>query len=608
MGSGQLDPDINRDILVVGSPSSLMGFDVYSNTDVFNSDVRDGVFSMTIGSVDVNENPTNLALVGGNCSILGFDHKGDDVFWTVSGDNVSAIEFYLNEQKQKRILVGSEDYAIRIYNSEEMLFEINESAKVTNFTDLGQGRYGYSLDNGGVGVYKGTHRQWKAKAKHKVISLACGDLLEDGVPALIIGWSNGKVELRSERKGEEIFKKLLKQPIAKVFFDDYRLEGKKKLMAITTSGKIVGFSKENATAEVQSEQIEDLHKKKISLLNEIQSAKDSNKAQNFSVPDYTSLSVSFESNPTSMILSANNNTYIKCAILLCEGLFENDLKFFHPAKPMSEVKIPITTTRYKQNEIEIKVLIGASLGAQQFQVFERKVILPKYCNFQLKSCPLPSGSVHFEFRFGENLLGWIKEKFLIVESELLKITDRNFMFYGANECIHIVLNRNILGIFTDTIDLAGEIIQDLSVYFTINELNSTAKFPEEIGKIKALLEKIDDFNAVRTQLTVNMAENCQNVKALIVKAEDARIQRDMTYFKQNLSSLHQFNGELLGEYQIRANNHTELLNCLKIVNQYIQRSGNLRCGTSKAKTISLLRDAVKARNIENISRIISSGN
>ena len=158
LSSGCLNPEINRDILVVGSPSSLMGFDIYSNADVFNSDVRDGVYSMTIGKVDVNNISTNVALVGGNCSILGFNKLGEDVFWTVSGDNVSAIDFFLTEKNEKRILVGSEDYAIRIYNNEEMLFEINETAKVTNFCEMGIGNYAYSLDSGAVGVYKGTHR------------------------------------------------------------------------------------------------------------------------------------------------------------------------------------------------------------------------------------------------------------------------------------------------------------------------------------------------------------------------------------------------------------------------------------------------------------------
>ena len=40
--------------------------------------------------------------------------------------------------------------------------------------------------------------------------------------------------------------------------------------------------------------------------------------------------------------------------------------------------------------------------------------------------------------------------------------------------------------------------------------------------------------------------------------------------------LYDLNRDLVNGYKIRCNNHTELLNCLKMVNQIIQRAGNLR--------------------------------
>lgn len=89
--------------------------------------------SLAIGPVTVNGSLINVALVGGNCSILGFNNKGEDVFWTVSGDNVSALAFAYIEHDPPEILAGSEDYAIRVFNNEELISEINEAAKVTNF-------------------------------------------------------------------------------------------------------------------------------------------------------------------------------------------------------------------------------------------------------------------------------------------------------------------------------------------------------------------------------------------------------------------------------------------------------------------------------------------
>ena len=31
--------------------------------------------------------------MGGNCSIQGYNHEGNEEFWTVTGDNVSAMAF-----------------------------------------------------------------------------------------------------------------------------------------------------------------------------------------------------------------------------------------------------------------------------------------------------------------------------------------------------------------------------------------------------------------------------------------------------------------------------------------------------------------------------------
>ena len=40
--------------------------------------------------------------------------------------------------------------------------------------------------------------------------------------------------------------------------------------------------------------------------------------------------------------------------------------------------------------------------------------------------------------------------------------------------------------------------------------------------------------------------------------------------------LYDLNRDLINGYKIRCNNHNELLSCLKLVNQAIQRAGKLR--------------------------------
>lgn len=66
----------------------------------------------------------------------------------------------------------------------------------------GDSRYGYALANGTIGVYNKYHRVWRTKTKHTVSAIASFDLDNDGVPELVSGWSNGRLEVRSINDGQ----------------------------------------------------------------------------------------------------------------------------------------------------------------------------------------------------------------------------------------------------------------------------------------------------------------------------------------------------------------------------------------------------------------------
>merc|ERR1719298_100589 len=100
-------------------------------------------------------------------------------------------------------------------------------------------------------------------------------------------------------------------------------------------------------------------------------------------------------------------------------------------------------------------------------------------------------------------------------------------------------------------------VQDLAQHLQLEELESTASFPEEMEKFKSVLMKVDEYNAVRLRLTAEMADSSNLVKALIVKAEDYRMLSDMANLKKIFSNLQQTNSELIAEYTKRANNHSQ---------------------------------------------------
>ena len=115
---------------MVGRTKQLISADVENNRDVFDKEVADGVNCIFFGRVRGILEP--LVLVGGDCSITGFNFKGEEKFWTVTGDNVQALEMVnWSSDSTMDLVAGSDDFSIRVYKGEELIFDINENAKIT---------------------------------------------------------------------------------------------------------------------------------------------------------------------------------------------------------------------------------------------------------------------------------------------------------------------------------------------------------------------------------------------------------------------------------------------------------------------------------------------
>ena len=68
-------------------------------------------------------------------------------------------------------------------------------------------------------------------------SICSYDLNSDGVPELITGWSNGKVDARSDRTGEVIYKDSFSASIAGIVTSDYKQDGKEQLICCSIEGE-----------------------------------------------------------------------------------------------------------------------------------------------------------------------------------------------------------------------------------------------------------------------------------------------------------------------------------------------------------------------------------
>uniref|UniRef100_A0A914USI5 Bardet-Biedl syndrome 2 n=1 Tax=Plectus sambesii TaxID=2011161 RepID=A0A914USI5_9BILA len=182
-----------HDVVVVGTPTHVLAYDMDNNSDLFYREVPDGVNCLVIGQLGGVDQP--IAICGGNCAIQGFDATGHDPFWTVTGDNVTALCLcdYDGDGKLE-LIVGSEDFDIRVFKGDEIIAEITETEAITGLCWLGEGnKFAYALANGTLGLYEGNNRIWRIKSKNHVVSIAMYDIDGDGEKEMAIGWTNGKV-------------------------------------------------------------------------------------------------------------------------------------------------------------------------------------------------------------------------------------------------------------------------------------------------------------------------------------------------------------------------------------------------------------------------------
>jgi outer membrane protein OmpA-like peptidoglycan-associated protein len=244
LGAGRLNPKLGKDLLLVGAQTTLLCYDVLENKDLFFKDAPDGVNTLVVGKLSGLESEP-LVFVGGNCSIQGFDAKGDEAFWTVTGDNVSTMCFCdVDEDGDLELLVGSDDYEIRVFRNEEVVSETTETDRIVALCNIRKTTFGYALANGTVGVYSGPgQRRWRVKAKQQVTCISGFDLDGDGQPELLSGWSNGKFEVRSDTSGEVIFKDTLRDgaAISGILQADYRGDGRVEVIACSAEGEVRGY-------------------------------------------------------------------------------------------------------------------------------------------------------------------------------------------------------------------------------------------------------------------------------------------------------------------------------------------------------------------------------
>ena len=198
-----------RDVLFVGTGTDVLAYDVRKNRDVFFKDAPEGVTSLrtkthgdafdSVGSTTVNPRGVDesILLVGGNCSLQGFDSNGDEVFWTVADDVVRSVCVF--KPCDDLVVFGGDDGSIkaiqlaRVGYAVREVFELKESHAVSHLVPLTDATstsnsknqtvaFAYATKDGAIGVYSNETRVWQEKrgAGKRCTCVVAHDLTGDG--------------------------------------------------------------------------------------------------------------------------------------------------------------------------------------------------------------------------------------------------------------------------------------------------------------------------------------------------------------------------------------------------------------------------------------------
>lgn len=302
--------------------------------------------------------------------------------------------------------------------------------------------------------------------------------------------------------------------------------------------------------------------------------------------------------------------------MFSEKLYEGGTYVQEGITDSNTMTIQITNKKDMKINLHIKVLIGLSLYNSDFQVFEFSKVIPKYCFYILLrdiekeyNDDLSSGVI-FNINVRRNrLLDFLEENFNIAYETLEMFIagenyDVRFLSLRTDKVLQVFMANNEIRILTDEIELAGNLFQDMCVYFKGENIDSVINYPEFVAELDVTIKRIQKLDSLRNKTNINMTEIISQIKELFVRAEDGRLVDDMTGFINYFKRINIKNQQILDEFNARSEIYTQLINDLKKLNTLIQYFANLKSGSYRNKVISMARQCLKDKNYSTLLKVV----
>ena len=607
--AGRLDPLVDRDILVVCSSTLIVAYDVVEKRQLFQRKLSEPPRSIAILEDNAEQEQPALVLVGGNCFIQAYDLSGNDDFWIVASDVVTHISILGSE-----IVIVCEDGSVfQCRVNGDLVFLMRVTQPIVRILSV-PGGFLY-LTKSMFGLFQNKKTIW---------SFPLDDVSISGV---VIWQKYGEFSLTSE-SGEILTKSLStgahlhavpsaanNNKIGHAITANFKDE---QLMLLLTNEKsVLGYRHFDGESDaVLSSKLQQLKDTKKRYQEEVhaRSAEAVSAADKY--PADIKMIIGYEGYPDGLFLSVTTNHPEYGAIvalqLKSDKHFEGiDSRMVIFSKPSSAITVRIDTDVDINGEMRILAYIGQ--GGKPGLVLDSSFHLPLFAMYRAvvasEDYIVPKSQCSFTIKTDiVSVRSWIQKSFLgseFLENEsrtgfeirLYSYRDKTFSAISVTCSSDDVCK---ISIFTENLDFAGKIIQDLVVDFLhISKADVICNFvtaTERLGKVIAAIENIQQ---TKTRISGVVSENCSNIKAFLLVAEESYLLDQVNDLQFSFGQLYDQNKNALLQNKIRFTQHQELMSLLKQLNDFIQKSGNLRVG-NKAELVQKCREVVGGNRLPDL--------
>jgi Bardet-Biedl syndrome 2 protein len=601
----------DHEALVLGTDNSVQLFDVKSNSQVFCTLIEDGASAVVVFQ-------KRGIYVGSNCTILGYDFQGAEIFWTVTGDVVTAMCEITWDGKQS-ILAASQDLMIRLFQGEESIRERRVKSKVSILKPLGPNKYAIAFESGSIMLIDGASKVWDVSAGGQIIGLQMIDYAGAGKADIAFATSEGTIGILATTSGHLTLSDDTHLNLSGLHLFDFKDDGHLCLLVIGTGGSVRVFMPNRTEGlgvearrefDLRQAQPTLVKEKAKLLLREFELTQDMNNLANpgsdaaSRAPKVTakySLGQRKDLGCAELRITTEPPTPIQGSVIECPTTSGGDSIIF-------ETNVPAEPTQH--------ILLNFpddATGSMKIDVFFSANCYSFSCNYQkfFGFMLLKEGSVkptsYAEFTDSGGPFGAFVSQSFIVGNPLGSTFQCCFQSLSSQEPVVLFSDGRKCQIRCEKVETAARIITEYCDFATIEEFECLAHFPHEI---EALMQAAQEDNAMSDTNLVHKAEVAgliAGLKDLVVRVENSEILGQYDVLYESVLECERLNGELAREHQKRMTNREVAGSGNQKLNGMIQRFAELRKGNARTSLLQICRKALQARDFKKLAYFLEHG-